>query len=130
MEHALDRLGGILGRIDGFLQPLIDVAPLDDLDRLDTVTEQPTDGGARQRIGFVFEGGNPVEVLAERTGRRDTRPLLRDGDRAATLARLDEERRPNYAEADIHVRSGQGAHGDVVDAIIAALRERFTVAGL
>jgi shikimate kinase len=67
----------------------------------------------------------PVEVLAERTGRRDTRPLLRDGNRAETLARLDQERRPNYAEADIHVRSGDGAHGDVVDAIVEALRKRF-----
>ena len=68
----------------------------------------------------------PVDVLAERTGRRDTRPLLRGGDRAATLARLDHERRPNYAEADIHIRSGDGAHGDVVDAIVAALHERFS----
>jgi len=63
----------------------------------------------------------PIDVLAERTGRRDTRPLLRDGDRAETLARLDRERRPLYAEADIHVRSADGAHGDVVDAIVAAL---------
>lgn len=68
----------------------------------------------------------PVDVLAERTGRRDTRPLLRGGDRSATLARLDEQRRPEYAQADIHVRSGVGAHGDVVDAIVAALRDRFT----
>lgn len=67
----------------------------------------------------------PVDVLAERTGRRNTRPLLRDGDRAATLARLDQERRPYYAEADIHVRSGDGAHGDVVDAIVAALGAWF-----
>jgi shikimate kinase len=67
----------------------------------------------------------PIEVLAERTGRRDTRPLLRHGNRAETLARLDRERRPNYAEADIHVRSGDGAHGDVVDAIVEALAERF-----
>jgi shikimate kinase len=67
----------------------------------------------------------PVEVLAERTGRRDTRPLLRDGNRAETLARLDSERRPKYAEADIHIRSGDGAHGDVVDAIVAALRDRL-----
>ena len=66
----------------------------------------------------------PIEVLAERTGRRDTRPLLRDGDRAETLARLDRERRPDYAKADIHVHSGTGAHGDVVEAIVAALRKR------
>ncbi len=67
----------------------------------------------------------PVEVLAERTGRRDTRPLLRGGDRATTLARLDRERRPYYAEADIHIRSGSGAHGDVVETIVAALDDWF-----
>ena len=63
----------------------------------------------------------PTEVLAERTARRDNRPLLKTGNRAETLARLDRERRPHYAEADIHVRSANGAHGDVVDAIVAAL---------
>ena len=65
----------------------------------------------------------PIDVLAERTARRDNRPLLKTGNRAETLARLDRERRPHYAEADIHVRSGDGAHGDVVDAIIAALHD-------
>ena len=65
----------------------------------------------------------PIDVLAERTGRRDTRPLLRDGNRAETLARLDRERRPLYAEADIHVRSANGAHGEVVEAIVTALGE-------
>ena len=68
----------------------------------------------------------PVAVLAERTGRRNTRPLLRDGNRAATLARLDAERRPSYAEAQIHVRSNGGAHADVVEAIIAAIHERLS----
>ena len=63
----------------------------------------------------------PVEVLAERTARRDTRPLLRNPDPKGTLERLSEERRPSYAEAHIHVRSGNGAHKDVVDAIIRAL---------
>ena len=29
------------------------------------------------------------------------------------------ERRPSYAEAHIHVKSGDGAHGDVVEAIVA-----------
>jgi shikimate kinase len=63
----------------------------------------------------------PVDILAERTGRRDTRPLLRNGDRRQTLERLSEERRPSYEEAHIHVRSGAGAHKDVVEAIIRAL---------
>src|SRR5213595_2761442 len=38
----------------------------------------------------------PVEILAERTARRDTRPLLKNGDRKGTLERLAEERRPSY----------------------------------
>ena len=67
----------------------------------------------------------PVEVLAERTGRRDTRPLLRTGNRAATLARLAEQRHPMYAEAHIRIRSGAGAHGNVVDAIVDAVREHL-----
>ena len=67
----------------------------------------------------------PVDVLAERTGRRDTRPLLRQGNRVETLARLSREREPMYAEAQIHIRSGNGAHGEVVEAIVAALSERL-----
>ena len=67
----------------------------------------------------------PIDVLAERTGRRNNRPLLRNGDRAATLARLNDERRDFYSEAQIHVRSEGGAHSDVVEAIIAALHEHL-----
>ena len=63
----------------------------------------------------------PVEVLAERTARRDTRPLLRTNDPKGTLERLSQERRPSYAEAHIHVRSGDGAHHDVVESILTAL---------
>ncbi|HVF36447.1 MAG TPA: shikimate kinase [Sphingomicrobium sp.] len=67
----------------------------------------------------------PIDVLAERTGRRNNRPMLRNGDRAGTLARLAEERKSFYAEAKIHIRSGAGAHGDVVEAIVAALQQHF-----
>src|SRR4051795_3871232 len=68
----------------------------------------------------------PVDILAERTSRRDTRPLLRNGDPKGTLERLSEERRPSYAEAHIHVKSGDGAHRDVVEAIIEALEEHLS----
>ncbi len=68
----------------------------------------------------------PVDILTERTGRRDTRPMLRNGDRKGTLERLSEERRPSYEEAHIHVKSGDGAHKDVVDAIVRALEEYLT----
>jgi shikimate kinase len=63
----------------------------------------------------------PVEILAERTSRRDTRAQLRNGNPKAVLEKLAEERRPSYSEAHIHVKSGDGAHADVVDAILAAL---------
>lgn len=67
-----------------------------------------------------------VEVLTERTGRRDTRPLLRNADPKGTLERLADERRPSYAEAHIHIRSGAGGHYEVVEAIIAALDQYLT----
>jgi shikimate kinase len=68
----------------------------------------------------------PVDVLRERTSRRDTRPLLRTQDPKATLARLADERRASYAEAHIHVRSGTQGHGEVVDKIIDALEQHLT----
>ena len=67
----------------------------------------------------------PVEVLVDRTARRDTRPLLKNGDPKATLERLAEQRGPAYAEAHIRVTSGSGAHNDVVEAIIAAVEARL-----
>jgi shikimate kinase len=63
----------------------------------------------------------PVDILAERTSRRDTRAQLRNTDPKLVLEKLAVERRPSYAEAHIHVRSGDGAHKDVVEAIVAAL---------
>jgi len=63
----------------------------------------------------------PVDILAERTSRRDTRAQLRNGDRQATLERLASERRQSYEQAHIHVKSGDGAHKDVVDSILRAL---------
>lgn len=63
----------------------------------------------------------PVEILTERTSRRDTRAQLRNGDPKATLERLANERRRSYEEAHIHVKSGDGAHKEVVDSIVSAL---------
>ena len=68
----------------------------------------------------------PVDILAERTARRDTRPLLKTSDPKGTLERLAEERRSSYQEAHIHVKSGDGAHRDVVEAIIQALEEHLS----
>ena len=63
----------------------------------------------------------PIEILTERTSRRDTRAQLRNGDPRIVLQKLADERRPSYAEAHIHVKSGDGAHRDVVDAIVQEL---------
>jgi shikimate kinase len=63
----------------------------------------------------------PVDVLAERTSRRDTRPLLKNCDRKSTLERIAKIERDAYAEAHIHVKSGNGAHKDVVEDIVRAL---------
>lgn len=70
----------------------------------------------------------PVEVLADRTSRRDTRAQLREGDPKSTLKRLSAERRASYEQAHIHVKSGDGAHREVVEAIVEAL-ERHLSAG-
>lgn len=71
----------------------------------------------------------PVDVLAHRTARRTTRPLLNKGNPRQTLARLAAERSALYAQAHVHVRSSTGAHGEVVDAILSGLRLHLSVAG-
>ena len=63
----------------------------------------------------------PVDLLANRTGPLETRPLLKNVDRRTTLERLAEERREIYPQADLHVKSGGGAHGEVVEKIVVAL---------
>jgi shikimate kinase len=63
----------------------------------------------------------PVEVLADRTARRNTRPLLREGDAKQTLEDLRKQESPCYAQAHIHIKSGGGAHKHVVEAIVTAI---------
>ncbi|HEY1146097.1 MAG TPA: shikimate kinase, partial [Allosphingosinicella sp.] len=62
-----------------------------------------------------------IAILAERVGRRDNRPLLRERDPHAVLAELAAVRNPLYAEAHIHVRSHAGPHERTVDDIAGAL---------
>jgi shikimate kinase len=71
----------------------------------------------------------PIEILAERTSRRDTRAQLRNGDPKSVLKKLAQERRTSYEEAHIHVKSGDGAHRDVVDAIVQALENFLSPTG-
>jgi len=66
-----------------------------------------------------------VELLVERTSKRDTRPLLRGGDPREILTKLAEERYPIYAKADIAVESSKGMHTEVVSDIIDVLNEHM-----
>jgi shikimate kinase len=63
-----------------------------------------------------------VDVLVRRVGRRDNRPLLKGRDAREVLAQLARDREPSYAQADIHIASGEAPHQAAVDAIVAALK--------
>jgi shikimate kinase len=58
-----------------------------------------------------------VETLYERVGRKDNRPLLKQGDPREILHRLREERRGFYEQAPIHVHSTNGPHSRTVSKI-------------
>ena len=62
-----------------------------------------------------------LEVLLERVGRKDTRPLLRQGDPREILTRLKAERESAYAEAPIHVTSAGGPHLRTVTRVLKGL---------
>ncbi len=62
-----------------------------------------------------------LDTLVERTGRRDTRPLLQNGDPREILGDLMEKRRPAYSEAQIHVMTDNGPH----DATVARILEEL-----
>lgn len=64
-----------------------------------------------------------LEVLVERVGKRDHRPLLKNGDKQSIMQRLMEERYPIYGEADLTVDSSKGPHELVVERAIATLKE-------
>ncbi len=53
------------------------------------------------RHGLVVWLAAEPEQLAQRLRQDQTRPLLAQGDRLATLQRLDQERRSLYAQADV-----------------------------
>jgi shikimate kinase len=65
-----------------------------------------------------------LDTLVERTSRkRATRPLLKDGDLRAKLAKLLEERRSCYAEADHRVESGAQPPDEIAASILRLLEE-------
>lgn len=64
-----------------------------------------------------------VETLLERVGRKDNRPLLKQGDPREILTRLRDERRPFYEQAPIHVMSTNGPHSRTVTKILKGIDE-------
>lgn len=65
-----------------------------------------------------------VDTLVKRVTRRDTRPLLRNGNPRDILQRLLDTRTPAYAEADIHVDASAGSHQATLEKIMQALNAR------
>ncbi len=59
-----------------------------------------------------------IETLVERTGRRNTRPLLRNGDPHEILANLKDQRGNAYAQAHCHVVTDDGPHEATASRII------------
>ncbi|HVZ04792.1 3-dehydroquinate synthase [Hyphomicrobium sp.] len=93
-----------------------------------------TGGGAymhpetRQRIrekGVSVWLRADLPVLMRRVMKRDTRPLLRDGNAEATMRKLIESRYPIYAEADMTVDSRDEPH----DLAVAEIVNRLAAGG-
>jgi shikimate kinase len=75
----------------------------------------------RERAVTVWLNAD-LKTLWKRVSRRGHRPLLQAADPRGVLARLLEERRPVYSEADLTVDSVDGPHEDTVRTILQALR--------
>lgn len=64
-----------------------------------------------------------IDTLVERTGRKDNRPLLKQGNPREILTRLREDRAPFYAQAPIHVISTPGPHSRTVARVLKGIDE-------
>ncbi|WP_372426354.1 shikimate kinase [Salinarimonas chemoclinalis] len=68
-----------------------------------------------------------LETLMRRVRKRSTRPLLQNPDPEGTMRALMERRYPVYAMADVVVESHDGAHEDVVEAVVTALEAHLAI---
>jgi len=64
-----------------------------------------------------------LSLLMKRVTRRSDRPLLKNDDPAAVMARLIDQRYPTYATADITVDSRDIPHTSIVKDVIKALAD-------
>lgn len=67
----------------------------------------------------------PLDLLVARTGRRDNRPLLKQGNPRDILAALMAQRYPVYAEADITVDSDERPPEETAERVLTALRHHL-----
>ena len=75
-----------------------------------------------RRLGISIWLRADLDLLLARVAKRDNRPLLKDGDRRAILAKLIEQRHPIYAEADIVVDSIDGPPEHTLGQVVSALK--------
>jgi shikimate kinase len=68
------------------------------------------------------------DVLMRRIRRRTDRPLLQTVDPDTTLKRLIDERYPVYALAELTIESRDVSHEVIVEEVIAALADYFSIA--
>jgi len=80
-----------------------------------------TTRAAMKERAFTIWLNAPIDILLGRVKKRETRPLLKDGDMRATLERLMAVRGPVYAQADMMLESVDEPHGAAVEQIVAAL---------
>jgi shikimate kinase len=66
-----------------------------------------------------------LDLLMERVGRNQNRPLLKTPDPRAVMARLMGERHPVYAQADITVESRDARREIIADEALLALAEHL-----
>jgi len=82
-----------------------------------------------ERLGISVWLKAELNILMERVGRRDHRPLLKARDPKKVMKRLMDERHPVYANADITVESRDVPHDVIVNEIIDALAKYPALAG-
>jgi len=82
---------------------------------------------AMKQNAFTIWLKAPVAFLVSRVRKRDTRPLLRNGDLKETIEKLLAVREPVYAEADMTLEYGDETHSEALDGIIEALTARGLV---
>lgn len=70
-----------------------------------------------------------IDVLLDRTSRRDNRPLLRNGDHSKILQELLAQREPFYATADIVVTSDTRPVDNMAERVVRALYDFVEVPG-